>query len=259
MQTYRCLTPVCSLLPSTLKSVRESGPESLYLPAHWSRQGGAGFAAHYRFIELITIRIITLNAGWGAGRFSAQIARSNFSPERRWRGYWICQAWTLWHRNELHKVSWGWAQFAALIPICLQHGEICTTYWTNNKRRERGERGDWWGLVLMAPQSEGPEGHAGSSWGLVPYTVPVDAMKCVIILWCCLDVAKTLFFPAYRALTAPKGLCVCGLHKIYTRFLILPWGPRIPRHQKVVNYGEFWQDHISHGAIFRIAAEFRLK
>lgn len=137
--TYRCLTPVCSLLPTTLKSVREPGPESLYPPAHWNRQGGAGFAAHYRFIELITIRIITLNAGWGAGRFSARIARSNFSPERRWRGYWICQAWTLWHRNELHKVSRGWAQFAALIPIRLQHGEICTTYWTNNKRRE-GER-----------------------------------------------------------------------------------------------------------------------
>lgn len=136
--------------------MRESGPESLYPPAHWSRQGGAGFAAHYRFIELITIRIITLNAGWGAGRFfSVQIAWSNFSPEWRRRGYWICQAWTLWHRNELHKVSWGWAQFAALIPICLQHGEICTTYWTNNKRTKTAEKWlvrpfFWWRLSPKA-------------------------------------------------------------------------------------------------------------
>lgn len=131
--TSRCLTPVCSLLPSTLKSAREPGPESLYPPAHWTRQGGAGFAAHYRFIELITIRIITLNAGWGVGRFSPWIARSNFSSEQRWRGYWICQIWTLWHCNKLHKVSWGWAQFA----MSLQHGEICTTYWTNNKEGEK--------------------------------------------------------------------------------------------------------------------------
>lgn len=198
MQTYRCLTPVCSLLPSTLKSVRESGAESLYPPTRWSRQGGAGFAAHYRFIELITIRIITLNAGWGAGRFSARIARSNFSPERRWRGYWICQAWTLWHRNELHKVSWGWAQFAALIPIRLQHGEICTTYWTNNKSGERGEK------PPVRPCFDGawvrtPRG----SCGVIPrsraYTVPVDAAKCVIALRCCFYRVTVMSHSSQRA------------------------------------------------------------
>lgn len=133
--------------------------------------GGAGFAAHYRFIELITIRIITLNVGWGAGRFSVHIARSDFSPEWRGTGYWICQAWTLWQRNELHKVSWGWAQFAALILICLQHWEICTTYWTNNKREESGEKLPvWprlfcWCLILRA------SGSCGLSRGLVPYAV----------------------------------------------------------------------------------------
>lgn len=38
--TYHCLTPVCSLLQSTLKSVREPRPESLYPPTHWTRQEG---------------------------------------------------------------------------------------------------------------------------------------------------------------------------------------------------------------------------
>lgn len=154
MQTYRCLTPVCSLLPSTLKSVRESGPESLYPPAQWSRQGGAGFAAHYRFIELITIRIITLNAGWGAGRFFGADRSKQFLPWTTVEGLLDLSGWTLWHRNELHKVSWGWAQFAALIPIWLQHGEICTTYWTNNEQSERreatGEALFWWRLSPKA-------------------------------------------------------------------------------------------------------------
>lgn len=109
--------------------------------------------------------------GWGAGRFSVHIARSDFSPEWRRTGYWICQAWTLWQRNELHKVSWGWAQFAALILICLQHWEICTTYWTNNKRGESGEKPPvwprlfWWCLSLRA------SGSCRLSRGLVPYAV----------------------------------------------------------------------------------------
>lgn len=106
--TYHRPTPVCSPLPSTLKSVREPRPESLYPPAHWTRQRGAGFAAHYHFIELITIRILTLNAGWGAGRSSAWIAPSNFCLEQLWRGYWICQAWTLWQGNKVHKVGQVW-------------------------------------------------------------------------------------------------------------------------------------------------------
>lgn len=158
-------------------------------------RGGARFAAHYRFIELITIRIITLNAGWGAGRFLVRIAWSNFSPEWRWRGYWICQAWTLWHHNELHKVSWGWPQFAALIPLRLQHEEICSTYWTNNKRRETVQRRlvHTFFLFSLVPQSESPEGHGGLSKGLVPYTVPADAMRCIIVLGCGLDVAEIFF------------------------------------------------------------------
>lgn len=48
-------------------------------------------------------------------------------------------------------------------------------------------------LFLLVPQSESPEGHGGLSKGLVPYTVPADAMKCIIVLGCGLDVAKSFF------------------------------------------------------------------
>lgn len=99
--------------------------------------------------------------GWGAGRFSVHIARSDFSPEWRGTSYWICQAWTLWQRNELHKVSWGWAQFAVLILICLQHWEICTTYWTNNEREERGEKPPLWPHFFAGASFSEPAGHVG--------------------------------------------------------------------------------------------------
>lgn len=75
----------------------------------------------------------------------------------------------------------------------------------------------------MAPQSEGPEGHVGLSLGLAPYTVPVDAMKCVIILRCCLDVGEILFI--FSSLLAELSLLskgrVCGLHKIFTQDFFL--------------------------------------
>lgn len=170
-----------------------------YIPPLTGRGGegeGAGFAAHYRFIELITIRIITLNVGWGAGRFSVHIARSDFSPEWRGTGYWICQAWTLWQRNELHKVSWGWVQFAALILICLQHWEICTTYWTNNKGEESGEKPPEWPPLFFfffagASFSE-PAGHAG--YPEVWCHTQLDAMNRVIVCAPCLEVVACLWF-----------------------------------------------------------------
>lgn len=100
--TYRRLTPACSILLLTLKSVREPRPESLYGPAHWTRQGGVpGFAAHYLFIELIMIRIITFNVGWGksfflGGGVSKEDSSEQFLWEQQRKGYWICQAWTLY-------------------------------------------------------------------------------------------------------------------------------------------------------------------
>lgn len=126
------------------------------------------------------------------GRSPARIAWSNFSSERRWRGYWICQAWTLWHGNEVHKVSQGWAQFAVLIPICLQHREICTTYWTNNKRRE-GKRGDWWGLAFHGASVRKP----GGSRRVIPRSI-YSSSRCnevchyiMMLFWCC---KNSLFF-----------------------------------------------------------------
>lgn len=171
-------------------SQRESPDLKAYIPPLTNRgRGVAGFAAHYRFIELITIRIITLNVGWGAGRFSVHIARSDFSPEWRGTGYWICQAWTLWQRNELHKVSWGWAQFAALILICLQHWEICTTHWTNNIREESGEKPPVWPRFFAAASFSEPEGHAG--YPKVWCHAQLDAMNRVIVCAPCLEVAQT--------------------------------------------------------------------
>lgn len=155
------------------------------------------------------------------GRSPARIAWSNFSSERQWRGYWICQAWTLWHGNEVHKVSQGWAQFAVLIPICLQHREICTTYWTNNKRRE-GKRGDWWGLAFHGASVRKP----GGSRGVIPRSI-YSSSRCnevchyiMMLFWCC---KKFTFFPAVPTLSKDRG--ACGLQKS------LPWGPNSLRTQ----------------------------
>lgn len=68
-----------------------------------------------------------------------------------------------------------------------------------------------------------------------------------MLLGCC-KYFPFFFFSLHAELSlAPKG-CV---FVVYTRFFALPWGPSVPRNYKVVNYGEFWRDHISRGAIFR--------
>lgn len=97
----------------------------------------------------------------------------------------------------------------------------------------------WWRL-----SPKGPEGHAGLSQGLVPYTFPTDAMKGVIVLWCCLDVAELLRFrTAFTALNE----CAFIVKKIFT----LLWGPSMPRNYKVVTDDEFQRDHIRPRTIFK--------
>lgn len=149
------------------------------------------------------IRIITLNVGWGTGRSSAWIAGSNFSPEWHWRGYWICQAWTLWHSNKVHKeVSQGRAQSAVLIPTCLQHGEICCTYWTNSMRGEA----DWSGPERLCCHGALVRTPRRLYSGLASTTVLVEAMEHIIILWYSLNVAKIFFFSTHYALNSSKAL-----------------------------------------------------
>lgn len=92
----------------------------------------------------------------------------------------------------------------------------------------------------MAPESEGSEDHAGLSWGLAPHTVPVDAMKCIIILRCCLGVAWMCFFLLTEFLLFPEGcmcVCVCDLCKIHTRILYTSTGSR---HLQKPESGQLW-------------------
>lgn len=59
--------------------------------------------AHYFFIELIMIRIITLNEGWGAG-FPLGLLGAIFIQAFLW-SYWVWQVWTLERSNFLQNLK----------------------------------------------------------------------------------------------------------------------------------------------------------